>query len=535
MLELIIVLGVTALAGVGFTPLVIRLAAAWGIYDAPQGDRRVHTEPLPRLGGVAVFFATGVGLLVIVLGSLGDLDVLPTQRSFIFGLIFGGGIIFATGLLDDIRGLRPVVKITAQVVAALLVYGYGFRIDSISFGPSSELSLTWVSVPVTILWIVGVTNAFNLIDGLDGLATGIALVALATTLAVSIVLGNSEVVLLCAALVGSLLGFLRYNFSPAKIFLGDSGSLFIGFMLAVLSVYGSQKSATAVLVAVPLFALAIPLLDTLLAIVRRWLRGVPLSEADGRHIHHRLLALGFTHRHAVLVLYFAAVALAILGLSLVFAPPPAVVSVSVAGGTVIVFALFYGLRRLQYHEFMEAGSVLVSGVARIRRVIRDQINAQDLAQLIRETRTVEELSELLEDSASSFGFLHMEVCKENATGPRPLVLFNGHAARAWKLDYPVTPHDFVDGEDYVLRIWCNPQRGSRPQAAERVAQILARVVEEWMVDFPPPRRARSAAPISLVEDEETFVKGGMETEERTEDSQVVRMERRLSARVVENG
>lgn len=529
MLELSFVLAVAALAGVGFTPVVIRLASTWGIYDAPLGERRVHTEPLPRLGGIAVFAATGVGILAMALASLTGAKVLPGQPSFFFGVLFGGGVIFATGLVDDVRGLRPMVKLAAQVVAALLVYGYGFQIDSISFG-STEFALQWLSMPLTILWIVGVTNAFNLIDGLDGLATGIALVALGTTLIVSVVLGNAEVVLLCGALVGALLGFIRYNFSPARIFLGDSGSLFIGFMLAVLSVYGSQKSATAVLVLVPLFALAIPLLDTLLAIFRRLLRGVPLSEADARHIHHRLLALGFTHRHAVLVLYFAAFSLAVLGLCLVFAPPPAVVSVSAAGGMMIVFALVYGLRRLQYHEFLEAGSVLVSGVARVRRVIRDQIAAQDVAQLIRQARTLEELSSLVEESASTFGFLHMEVCHENSTGNRPLVLCNGYAARAWKLDYPVTPHDFVDGDDWVLRIWCNPQGGSRPYAAERVAQILAEVVEEWMVDFRPRRSRGGGPPIAAVHDEDGRPVDGAEI---TDDPQVVRMDRRN--RVVENG
>ncbi|HWK88593.1 MAG TPA: MraY family glycosyltransferase, partial [Longimicrobium sp.] len=335
----------------------------------------------------------------------------------------------------------------------------------------------------------GVTNAFNLIDGLDGLATGIALVALATMLAVSAKLGNWEVALVCAALAGALAGFLRYNLRPARIFLGDSGSLFVGFMLAVLSVYGSQKAATAILAVVPLFALAVPLLDTGLAILRRWLRGIPISQADGRHIHHRLLALGLTHRNAVIVLYVSASVLAMLGLSLVFAPPPAVMSVAAAGAGVTLFLLVYGLRRLQYHEFVEAGAVLASGLARVRRTIRDRIYAQDLGQVVWSAGTFEEVNAVLEDNASTFGFLHMEVCRESATGSRPLVLFDGHAARAWKLDYPVTWHDFVESDDYVLRIWCNPRAGARPYGAERVAQILAPVIEEWMARYGPQRAA----------------------------------------------
>jgi UDP-GlcNAc:undecaprenyl-phosphate/decaprenyl-phosphate GlcNAc-1-phosphate transferase len=497
MLELGLVFAVAVAAGLGLTPLVIRAAAVWGIYDAPHGDRRVHTEPLPRLGGIAVFGAMGIGLVAMALGSLVGLSFFSGPPGFFFGLLFGGGIIFATGLIDDVRGLRPSAKLTAQVVAALVVYAYGFRIDLLSIGPTAEFSVGWLSLPLTVVWIVGVTNAFNLIDGLDGLATGIAVVALGTTTVVASVLGNAEVMFLCFALLGALIGFLRFNFSPARIFLGDSGSLFIGFMLAVLSVYGSVKSATAVMIIVPLFALAVPLGDTALAIVRRWLRGVPFSEADGRHIHHRLLAAGLTHKHAVIVLYAAATVLAVLGLSLVLAPPPAVISIAAAGGGVTLLILLYGLRRLQYHEFVEAGSVLISGLGRARRVIRDQIYARDIAALIRQAPSVEKLISLLEDHATTFGFLHMEVCREDSPGKRPLVLFNGRAARAWKLDYPVAPHDFVEGDDFVLRIWCNPRTGSRPYGAERVAQILAPVIEERLTVL-EPRRAAARVHASIV-------------------------------------
>jgi len=248
----------------------------------------------------------------------------------------------------------------------------------------------------------------------------------------------------------------------------------------VLSVHGSMKSATAVVVLAPLFALAVPLIDTGLAILRRWLRGIPLSQADGRHIHHRLLAMGLTHRRAVVVMHIAAAVLAVLGLSLVFAPPPAIISVAAAGGGATLLLLSYGLRRLQYHEFFEAGAVLTSGLVGVRRVIRNQIHTQDLVHIIRRATSMEEICAILEDNASTFGFLHMEVCPEAAGGSRPLVLFNGHAARAWKLDYPVTAHDFVEARDFVLRIWCNPQGESQLYGAERVARVLAPVIEEWI-------------------------------------------------------
>jgi UDP-GlcNAc:undecaprenyl-phosphate/decaprenyl-phosphate GlcNAc-1-phosphate transferase len=484
MLALSIVFVAATAAGLCLTPMVIRLAVAWELFDAPHGDRRVHTEPLPRVGGVAVFGAVAVGLVAMALASLSGMEWLGKSSGFMSGLLFGSGIIFATGLIDDLRGLRPSVKLVAQVIAALVVYAYGFRIDVITLGAAFELDLGWATLPLTLFWVVGVTNAFNLIDGLDGLATGIAVIALSATMLISGALGNVQVMFLSVALIGALIAFLRYNFSPAQIFLGDSGSLFIGFMLAVLTVYGAQApGAPGVLVLVPLFALAVPLVDTALAMARRFLRGMPLSQADGRHIHHRLLALGFSHRHAVIVLYVAAVFLAMVGLSLAFAPPPSVILMSAGGSGVAICVLLYGLRRLQYHEFAEASTVLLSGYSRARRVIRDGICAQDVANVVAHAGSWEQLAAILEDNAATFGFLHMEVCPEGDSGPRPLVLFHGHAARAWKLDVPVTPHDFAGGVEYVLRIWCNPGLETQPQGAERVARSLGPVIEHWIRTF----------------------------------------------------
>jgi UDP-GlcNAc:undecaprenyl-phosphate GlcNAc-1-phosphate transferase len=480
MIPLFFILAVAIGTGAILTPLVIRFAVAWGLYDAPHGDRRVHTEPLPRLGGVAVFASVIVSLLAMAVASVVGVRLVSASPGFFYGVLFGGGIIFATGLIDDLRGLRPMSKFAAQIAVALVVSHFGFRINAVDFG-SGVVSLGLFSLPVTVLWIVGVTNAFNLIDGLDGLATGIAIVALAMTLTVSVVLGNAEVIFLCVALLGALVAFLRYNFSPARIFLGDSGSLFIGFMLAVLSVFGSQTSSGVVLMLVPLFALAIPLIDTTLAILRRWLRGRPLSEADGRHIHHRLLALGLSHRGAVIVLYTAAALLAVLGLSLVLAPSPAIFSIGVAGGGGMLVLLFFGMRRLRYHEFVEAGMVLTTALGQARRVIRGRIYAQDVAEMIRRAESREQLVGILEGNASTFDYLRMELCVDGATGPWPLVLANGRATRAWKIDFPVTPHDFAGGEEHILRIWCNPRAEFGPQGAERVGHVLAPAIEEWLM------------------------------------------------------
>ncbi|CAN5830471.1 MAG: undecaprenyl/decaprenyl-phosphate alpha-N-acetylglucosaminyl 1-phosphate transferase [Gemmatimonadetes bacterium] len=481
MLVLVIACVAAVLASLLVTPFVVRTAVARGLYDMPLDGRRMHTRPIPRVGGVAVFAAMALGLLAVAFSGT-EAQLSSEQWRFFIGILLGAAVVFAAGLWDDLRGLSPVLKLTAQSLAAVVVFAFGFRIEILSFGASGELLLGALALPVTILWVVGVTNAFNLIDGLDGLATGIAIVALGTILAVAVALGNLEVVVVCVALLGALLGFLRYNFSPARIFLGDSGSQFIGFMLAVLSVHGSLKSATAVLVIIPLFALALPLLDTMLAIARRWLRGTPLSGADARHIHHRLLARGLTHGRAAVVLYLIATLLAILGLSLAFAPPAAVMGIALTGGGLTVALLLYGMRQLQYHEFAEAGAVLLSGVLRMRRVIRDQIHARDIAHLIQRAETIEQVDALLQEHTSSFGFLGMEVCREMSSGRRRGVLHNGQSARAWKLDHPVTPRISAEDDPYVLRIWCGIGDANRPYGAERAARILAPAIERWMVE-----------------------------------------------------
>lgn len=480
------------------TPLVIRVAIARGVYDVPSGGRRIHARPVPRLGGIAIFAALVVALLVAWVPTLNSGLVSEPARKLLSGILLGGGLLFVVGLADDLRELRPAVKVAAQVVAALLVYALGLRVEVLSVGSSLELSLGWLALPLTIFWIVGVTNAFNLIDGLDGLASGIALVALATTVTVAAFLGRADVALVAAAVVGALLGFLPYNFSPARIFLGDSGSLLIGFLLAVLSVHGSMKSATAVLVVVPLCALALPLLDTTLAILRRWLRGTPLSGADARHIHHQLVALGLTHRRAVSVLYVFASSLAVLGLSLAFAPPSTVLWIAAAGGSASVVLLLYGVRSLQYHEFFEAGAAALSAARKSRRVIRDRIHAQDVARVIRLAKSREEVTAILQDNASAFGFLHMEVCRESARGHGRDYLKRAGGGRAWRLEYPVVPTDSTDEDPFVLRVWCNLDVEFRPYGAERVAQILGPVIEEKLQWLRPVNVGREPQDTRLV-------------------------------------
>jgi UDP-GlcNAc:undecaprenyl-phosphate GlcNAc-1-phosphate transferase len=491
-----LVLLVATLASIAITPLVIRVAVARQLYDTPDATRRLHTRPMPRLGGVVVFIATVLGLLVPLLFRAAGTELSPERQDFFAGVLLGGAVLFAVGLVDDLRGLRPATKLVAQCVAGVIAYRYGLQIRILTLGPTVAFSLGWLSLPLTVFWVVGVTNAFNVIDNMDGLATGLALVALATVLGAALVLGNTDVVLVCVALTGALLGFLPYNFNPARIFLGDSGSLFVGFMLAVLSVHGALKSATAVLVAVPLFALAVPLFDLALSILRRWLRGVPIFVGDTRHISHRLLAIGLTQPRVVMVLSLVGGAFGLLGLLLAFTPPPALRGIALAGGAVSLLLLLYGMRQLNYAEFIESGAALASGLGRIRRIIHDQIYAREIAQLIPRLDTLRQINGTLEGKAHEFGFQGMRVDRASALEGDRIAGANGRAAHEWRLDHPIKADDSDEDDPYVLRISCGALIGPRPHGAERVARIVAPAIEEWLVKTKAPGQARSGPRIS---------------------------------------
>jgi UDP-GlcNAc:undecaprenyl-phosphate/decaprenyl-phosphate GlcNAc-1-phosphate transferase len=324
------------------------------------------------------------------------------------------------------------------------------------------------------------------------------LVALMTVLAAALGLGHTDVVLIGLALTGALLGFLRYNFYHARIFLGDSGSLFVGFMLAVLSVHGALKSATAVMVAVPLLALAVPLFDLSLSILRRWLRGVSIFTADTRHISHRLLATGLTQPYVVLVLALVAGAFGSLGLLLAFAPPSLLRSVVLGGGAVSLLVLLFGVRRLNYPELGESGAVFASGFRRLRRIIHDQIYARELAELILRSESLFQINTSLQASAAEFGFQRMELARESALDDDRCAGASGRGPRGWKLDYAVMPADSEEDDPYVLRICCasvSPRKVC-PQGAERVARIVAPAVEQWLIkstaETPAPYREDSS-------------------------------------------
>jgi UDP-GlcNAc:undecaprenyl-phosphate GlcNAc-1-phosphate transferase len=313
------------------TPWVARLGYRLGAVDAPD-SRKVHQVPVPRIGGLAVF-AGFVASGSFAVFATGYWQKFPDGAGEWGALAAGAVTMLLLGLVDDIRGIGFPWKFGVQILAAGVAWSAGFRIDSVTLplveGP---LQFGMLSLPVTVLWIVGITNALNLIDGLDGLAAGSAMITCTAVAAIAFGSGNVAEAAISAALLGSLLGFLRYNFNPARIFLGDSGSMWLGFILALTSIRGSQKNTTTVAVLVPVLVLGLPIFDTAFAVLRRTWRLARQRRADSEgaigalrrvsvlflpdrgHIHHRLLDAGLSHRAAVLVLYSVATVFAALAL-----------------------------------------------------------------------------------------------------------------------------------------------------------------------------------------------------------------------------
>jgi len=321
------------------TPLVRRFALRRGLVDCP-GGRKVHERPIPRLGGVAIFAGVAIAIGLQIAGELrlgwgGTLVSEGAIELRTIGVLLGMTIIFLVGLWDDLSNLSPGMKLAGQIVAAGVVVASGLRIEYIGDPLGGGLiGLGLVSIPITMIYIVGFTNVINLIDGLDGLAAGVSAIA-ATSLLVLAAQGNRlDAAALAAAVIGACLAFLRYNFNPASIFMGDSGALFLGFTLATISLMGVMKSTATIALAVPLLIIGVPIFDTASAIIRRVLHQRPIQEADKGHIHHRLLGRGFNQRQTVLIIYVWCIALAVGGYAVRWAAGPIK-----AGAVVALFAI----------------------------------------------------------------------------------------------------------------------------------------------------------------------------------------------------
>lgn len=289
------------------TPVVKTLAFRVGAVDVPKDNRRMHDHPIPRMGGLAIFFG-------FLLSTLIFLDITDQMR----GMLLGAVIIVVLGIFDDIYSLKASFKFVIQIIAALVAAMSGNLIAAFSnpniFSADPTWELGWLAWPVTIIWIVAITNAVNLIDGLDGLACGVSTISSMTMLVIALVVSDAPVAILMAALAGGCIGFLPYNLNPAKIFMGDTGSTFLGYILAVVSIQGLFKFYAIISFAVPFLMLGLPIFDTAFAFIRRIAHGQSPMHADRSHVHHRLIDMGFSQKQAVAVLYIIS---AILGLSAV--------------------------------------------------------------------------------------------------------------------------------------------------------------------------------------------------------------------------
>jgi len=336
------------------TRYVRDFATRHGWVAVPTQERHLHSSPLPRLGGVAIFlsFSCCMGITAVWAVRYPQLHSPNFLRTMV-NILVPAALVFLLGVYDDLRGVGPYFKFSVQGIAAAMLYAGGLRIVNIPvlFG---DRTLPWyIGLIFTVLWVLAITNAFNLIDGLDGLAAGSALFSTMVAFVVALLHGSPLVEVMTIALAGSILGFLRFNFNPATIFLGDSGSLFIGFLLSALALNGAQKAPTIVAVAIPIVSFGLPILETTLSIIRRLISGRPVFTADREHIHHKLLQHGMTHRQVVILLYGVSAVFAMLSLFLLW-PTGSSLGLVLA---VLGIGIWIGVQHLGYLEFGELARV----------------------------------------------------------------------------------------------------------------------------------------------------------------------------------
>lgn len=379
------------------TPLVRDWFKRRRLLDNPDGRRKVHGAPIPRVGGIAIAFSYIGAVALLVMSTLhgaGRLDF-----TFIWALFPAAGVIFAVGLTDDLMGLRAGQKLAGQVVAAGFAFAGGVRIMGVA-GYSVD---GWLSFVLTAIWLVACTNAFNLIDGVDGLAAGVGLFATLTTFLAAILQNNVPLALATVPLAGALLAFLRYNFNPASVFLGDCGSLLTGFLLGCFGVIWSQKSATLLGLTAPLMALAIPLLDTILSVMRRFLRNQPIFGGDRNHIHHRLLDRGLSPRGVALLLYAGS------GIAAVFSLLQSFPQNNYGGVVLLVFCItvWIGVQHLGYGEFRTARTLVMQGA--FRHVLDTQLHMIRFERKLATAASAEEWWKTIRESCREYGFEHVKV------------------------------------------------------------------------------------------------------------------------------
>ena len=380
------------------TPMCRDISIRLGFVDRPDGIRKMHRKPIPRIGGIPIVLSYGIAIGVMVLSAPHWAKLSVQHQALIFELLPAVGVVFLTGLIDDLVTLRPWQKLSGQFVAAALV---AWRLAPMIMNGHSNSP--WITIPLSVFWLIGCTNAINLIDGLDGLATGVGLFATVTTVIVAALHGNLGLAIATAPLAGCLLAFLIFNFNPASVFLGDCGSLTIGFMLGCFSLIWSRHTGSFLDLSAPVMALALPLVDVGLAICRRMLRSNPIFTADRGHIHHMFLARGFKPRDTALILYGVCALAA--GLSIL----QSFVHFQVHG---LVFVLFLalvlsGINYLGYIEFIAARRMLSR--RKIFRMMKEEIFLHELVASLAKVNSAEECWTIVCDTCRELNFASVEL------------------------------------------------------------------------------------------------------------------------------
>jgi len=432
-LYLIITLGaISVLIALVLTPIVRDGVGRFGFLDHPDGVRKKHAIAVPRVGGIAIALAYISTFAIAFILPFSYTFVLRRALPSILQLAMVASVVFLTGVLDDLVGLTAWQKLIGLGGAGALAYFAGIRVDiHLLHGLPAW---PWLGFVITVVWLVGCTNAFNLIDGMDGLAAGVGLVATLAMLIAALTQGNMPLALATMPLAGCLLGFLRYNFNPASVFLGDSGSLMIGFLLGCYGALWSEKSVTLIALTVPLLAFSIPLMDVILSVLRRYLRNKPIFAPDRGHIHHKLLERGFSPKAAVLTIYgFCSVA-AVLSLLM------SAVHIRFSGLIVIAFCAlaWFGIRHLEYAEFAMAGRLFWKGT--FRQIIDSETKLLDFEKALGQTANLEECWQELVGGVREFGFQGVQLCVNGTIFED----FGGqNAAGVWELRVPVSDAQYV--------------------------------------------------------------------------------------------
>jgi len=465
------------------TPIAIRLARRLALVDLPN-VRNVHLRPVSRIGGVTIFLSTTCTVVASILfsglASNTDRDALCKLAA----VLYAGALMFLVGLVDDVWPLRARTKLLAQTAAAVVLCLAAVRIESFTASESLTVTLGWLSWPVTILWIVGITNAVNLSDGLDGLAAGISAIACAVIALVALFMTQDVQAIPAFALLGSLCGFLYFNFHPATIFMGDCGSMFVGFLIAASTVLCSSGSRSSTALGIPLLALGVPVLDTAFSMLRRVVQRRRLFAPDRGHFHHRLLDIGLTHSQAVIVTYIATATSAALGLFMLITEP--------RDSMVVLCCVLFLLTVV----FRSVGSVRLSetiaGLRRnhaLKREMEDEQERFEYAQLhLAQAMSFEQWWQAVAETAQQMGFSKLILALTERDGGRRTLLWQNAGEKPARdadlltVDIPLRDRRFARHAQIKMAVRKN---GSLESAARKVTLFVRLMDEHGLASLPP--------------------------------------------------